>query len=238
MREIKKILIIIITITLICTLSACNVQNIITGSNSVTFNFQKDMQGWKAGFADLPVDYDKDFYELGFKQANIPVKDNKDKGILLKGNNHSDDLFMYITKKIDSKYGLKPNTTYKLNIAFDIATNVPGGMMGVGGSPGASVYVKAGATNVEPKAEKNEDGYYRMNIDKANQGESGKDMVVLGNIEKIDSQDKSFQYKHFETIFQAKTNDKGEGWIIIGTDSGFESLAELYFTNIKLTLIK
>lgn len=234
----KKILMLLSTMSLMFTLCACNVQDIIEESPSVTFNFEKDIQGWNGGFADLPVDYDKNFYELEFKQTTIPVQNNKDKGILLKGNNHSDDLFMYITKKFDKKYGLQPNTTYKVNIAFDMATNVPGGMMGVGGSPGSSVYVKAGATNVEPKAEKYTDGYYRMNIDKANQSQSGKDMVVIGDLEKVDSEDDSFQYKHFETTFQVNTNEKGEGWTIIGVDSGFESLSEIYFTNIRLTLTR
>lgn len=77
-----------------------------------------------------------------------------------------------------------------------------------------------------------------MNIDKANQSESGKDMVVIGNVEKIDSEDESFQYKHFETEFRVTTNEKGEVWILIGIDSGFESLSQFYFSNIELTLAK
>lgn len=32
----------------------------------IGYNFNKSEEGWKAGFADLPVDYNPDIYELGY----------------------------------------------------------------------------------------------------------------------------------------------------------------------------
>lgn len=144
----------------------------------------------------MPIN-NEDFYELKFKHANIPVEGKNDKGLFLQDNNHSDDLFMYITRKFYKNLGLIPNTTYKVDLSFDMATNVPGEMMGIGGSPGSSVYVKAGAVNAEPKPE-DKNRYLRMNIDKANQSQSGKNMIVLDDITKIctenkNSTDESFQ---------------------------------------------
>ncbi|MCY6356529.1 hypothetical protein [Clostridium sp. ZS2-4] len=204
---------------------------------STTFKFTENNEGWTGDFSDLPIN-NEDFYELKFKHANIPIEGKNDKGLLLQGNNHSDDLFMYITRKFDKNIGLIPNTTYKIDLSFDIATNVPGETMGIGGSPGSSVYVKAGVVNVEPTSQA-KNGYLRMNIDKANQYQSGKNMIVLGDIAKICSEnknsiDESFQYKHFTASFEITTNKNGEAWIIIGTDSGFEGLTELYYTNINV----
>lgn len=236
-RTIKKSLLIFLSGVLIFSLVGCSENNKAKDSNSILFNFEKGVEGWSGDFADLPIDYDKELYELEFKHENIPMKDKKHKGLLLKGHNRSDDLFMYISRKFNKEEGLEPNTKYNVNLSFDMATNVPGGMMGIGGSPGASVYVKAGVTNVEPKSEE-KDGYFRMNIDKNNQSTSGKDMIVLGNVEKTDSQDESYQYKSFEGTFQIVTNENGEAWAIIGTDSGFEGLTELYYTNIKFEFNK
>ena len=202
--------------------------------NSRTFTFDKDEQGFKGGFADLPVNYNQDIYTLDFKQASIPIKDKSDKGLMLKGHNRSDDLFMYISKKFSQKDGLRPNTKYNVVLSFDVATNVAGGGMGIGGSPGESVFVKAGIINKEPVVE-NINGIKTINVDKGIQSNSGKEMQVLGNIQKLKSNDTTYEYKHFENKFKVITNDKGEAWVIIGTDSGFEGLTEIYITNIKLT---
>jgi hypothetical protein len=200
----------------------------------VTFTFSKDVEGWTGDFADYSTEINKEDLELDFKQSDVPVQGKTDKGLMVKGHNRSDDLFMFITRKFGSGDGLKPNTSYKVDLSFDLATKEAGGMMGIGGSPGGSVYMKAGAVNVEPRSEKNKDNFYAVNFDKGNQAEGGKDMTVLGNIEKTDSSDETYQYKPFQKSFEVKTNDKGEAWVIIGTDSGFEGLTQIYYTNIKI----
>lgn len=236
-NSIKKVFIIFLSSILIFSLASCSGNKIGKNSGSVSFNFEKGVEGWSGNFADLPVDYDKDLFETEFKHANIPIQDKKHKGLLIKGHNRSDDLFMYITRKFKEKQVLQPNTKYTVDLSFDIATNVPANMMGIGGSPGSSVYVKAGVINIEPKVEE-KNGYFRMNIDKANQSKSGEDMVVLGTIDKVNSQDDSYQYKQFKKTFQITTNENGEAWVIIGTDSGFEGLTKLYYTNIKIDFNK
>jgi len=199
-----------------------------------TFTFAKDEQGFKGGFADLPVNYNPYIYTLAFNQASVPIKDKLDKGLMLKGHNRSDDLFMYVSKKFSIRDGLRPNTKYTVLLKFDLATNVAGGGMGIGGSPGASVYVKAGIINKEPLVD-DINGMKIINVDKGIQANGGTEMQVLGNIEKTESTDDSFEYKHFENNIVVTTNDKGEVWLIIGTDSGFEGLTQIYLTNIKLT---
>ena len=74
-----------------------------------------------------------------------------------------------------------------------------------------------------------------INVDKGIQANGGKEMQVLGNIEKINSTDDTYEYKNFQNKIDVTTNAKGEAWLIIGTDSGFEGLTDIYITNIKLT---
>ena len=71
--------------------------------------------------------------------------------------------------------------SYLARFNVEIATNVPSGCIGVGGAPGESVWVKAGATTVEPVAI-DQGGQLRMNIDKGNQSNGGANAVVLGNV--------------------------------------------------------
>ncbi|MDG0870361.1 hypothetical protein [Candidatus Lucifugimonas marina] len=139
--------------------------------SEISFNdkFETGPDGWVVGFADLPVDWSDELYELNsdFKQMPEGLDGN---GIYIQGHNRSDDLFMYLTKEVT---GLKPNTSYEVTIAIDLATNVPGGMMGIGGSPGDSVYVKAGASTNEPTISEDNIGHLRISIDKGNQASHG-----------------------------------------------------------------
>ena len=204
----------------------------------VTYNFHLDSEGWVARFADLPADHDPAFYQLASSHQPLP-SGLPGYGLYIQGDNHSDDLFMFFKKHVE---GLQPNTVYQLSILIDLATNVPAGFSGIGGSPGESVYVKAGATMAEPLVMTDNQGWLRMNIDKGNQSQGGKDMVVLGNIAhpaleadsggeyKIKTLDETGQY------FEAVTDGNGTLWFIVGTDSGFEGLTTLYYSQISFSL--
>lgn len=199
--------------------------------------FDSDNKGWSGGFADYP-EGEEEFYELEYKRISLPNEINSNKkGLYLSGNNHSDDLFMYIKKKIDTFYKLKPNTFYNIVFDFDIATNTPAGAVGVGGAPGEGVTVKAGATIVEP-AQVIRDGEYRMNIEIGSQANAGKDVIVLGNLAKLNGVDFSYELKNFknEDPFTVQTDEKGELWLIIGTDSGFEATTSIYIPRIKVLI--
>ncbi|TFE25979.1 copper amine oxidase N-terminal domain-containing protein [Cohnella luojiensis] len=209
----------------------------VRDSITVSYNFSEGNDGWKGDFADLPVDYNKDIYELQYARELLPLGDaNKTNyGLKLKGVNRSDDLFMFLTRKVDD---LKPNTAYQVKLDFGMYTSESGGMMGVGGSPSEAVKVKAGVINKEPAAIQKDDGgslYYRMNIDKGIQSESGADAKVLGDITKPDSGKEGYQRVNFSYSAAVTTNAKGDLFLLIGTDSGYEGLTTLYFDDIKLT---
>ena len=207
-------------------------------AQTYNFTFETDNEGWLVDYADYPVSSASDsisFYELLNSHSALPLSIIPGQyGIKIRGNNHSDDLFMFLKKKIT---GLNPNTTYKVNYNIDIASNAPTNAAGVGGSPGEGVVVKAGATIIEPRKVVNA-GTYRMNIDKANQDLPGPDMDTVGNIG-VDDTTTVYHLIHRNNTthpFQVTTDATGELWLVIGTESGYEAVTELYYANINVRL--
>lgn len=188
--------------------------------------------GWLGDFADYPVG-EEVFYELQAKRASLPAELNTNKmALLLTGNNHSDDLFMFMKKQID---GLQANKMYNINFEVDFATNAAAGGLGIGGSPSASVYFGMGASPLEPQKIKDADNFYKMNVNKINQAQNGKDMIVVGDISN-GLEDYKYKMVKRSGSFKAQSDSNGKLWLIIGTDSGFEGTTSLYYTHIKTTL--
>ena len=63
-------------------------------------------------------------------------------------------------------------------------------------------------------------------------------MCIRDSIEGEDVKYQLIKRTNSQTPFSAKANDKGELWLIVGTDSGFEGLTTLYYTQIKASLTK
>jgi heat shock protein HslJ len=202
------------------------------------YTFEDSPDGWSHGFADLPADADPQFYQLDGGRRALPGE-LVGGGYNLRGDNHSDDLFMFL--KVQAG-GLEPNTTYDVKFLVDLATAVPEGLMGIGGSPGESVYLKVGASSIEPSAVEDGSGYLRMNIDKGQQAQGGADMIVLGHIAYASdsaADGGEWQMKSLDSTeqpFSIITDDSGQVWFIIGTDSGFEGLTDVYFDAISISL--
>ncbi len=113
-------------------------------------------------------------------------------GIYIQGHNRSDDLFMYLKRRADS---LVPMASHEVAVTVELATNATLGLFGIGGSPGESVFVKAGASTVEPATLIDRIGHYRMPIDKGNQARSGTQMVVIGDLAHPDVSDSEYRIK-------------------------------------------
>lgn len=202
-------------------------------------SFESDNEGWITGFADLPVDWTDDLYELAteFRQLPDGLEGN---GIYIQGHNRSDDLFMFLTKKITD---LKPNTNYEIHLAINIAANVPAAMMGIGGSPGESVYVKAGASTDEPTISSDDIGHLRISVDKGNQASHGSEMFSIGNVANFEVVGSEYKIKTLDNTGRTVTvssDDSGQLWLIVGTDSGFEGLSTFYYSAIEyhLTIVE
>ncbi len=203
------------------------------------YTFEEDQQGWVTGFADLPADSDPAFYELESGWSELP-SGLEGNAIYLSGHNHSADLFMYLKTQIN---GLKPGTTYQVLFSFEMASDTPEGLMGIGGSPGESIYVKAGAVDYEPEAIEAPDGHLRMNIDKGNQASEGEHMINLGTLANPNIDLDTYTGEEYalmtldsqERVFTVTADNNGVVWVIAGTDSGFEGPTKVYYDKIGFT---
>lgn len=199
------------------------------------WNFPSDAMGWEGDFADYPVGREE-FMQLEFDYEPLPAPLDTTRGaLMLSGMNTSDDLFMFMKRKIT---GLQPGTVYNATFTVQFASNVPDDRVGIGGPPGESVWIKAGATATEPEKVVDDMDYYRMNIDKGGQSQGGEDMIVIGDF----SNDTDQQVYTLKTVtndeqsFSVMPDDAGELWLIIGTDSGFEGTTTIYYNSIKVEL--
>lgn len=202
---------------------------------SAFFDFEQSGSEFVPIFADYPDQEDvNDFYEFQHSYGEVPIP-KAGKGIFISGSNHSDDLFMGYVKKLE---GFAAGETYRFSVSFKLATNIEGGLVGAGGAPGESVTVKCGIVSIEPKAI-NESGYFRMNIDTGSQSNGGKNMTVVGDMAKTkNNHPGEYEFNEFSAEFDTMANEDGEVYLIIGTDSGFESTTAYYLDDISVTWSK
>ena len=200
-----------------------------TDTLTFTFDFRRGPQGFVAGFADYPPG-NADFYELTSDYRPLPSPLATDSALFISGVNRSADLFMFFKGPVD---GLLPGARYDVTVSVEIATDVPAGCFGVGGAPGESVWVKAGATAVEPLAVR-DGAYLRMNIDIGNQSAGGSQGVVLGDVansrrcdEPRQWERKSFAGRPVPASIEIPVS--GRAWLLFGVDSGFEARTGIYF---------
>ena len=218
--------------------SCCKTDNNKTLTGMIfTDEFTAGTDGWIGDFADYPTDpAQTPMYQLEFTHAFLPDPLNTSDGALKQsGINRSDDLFMFIKKKIT---GLEPNRNYTVDLKVDFASNAADNMMGVGGAPGEDVTIKAGAVSIEPiKIANTIENYYRMNIDKSNQSQSGIDMKVIGNFANgSDLNVYKIKQLNTSTPLNVRANQQGEIWLVIGTDSGFEGKTTIFYNSIQVTI--
>jgi len=198
---------------------------------TIRVDFRQSQQSWTSGFADYPVGQD-DFYELvsDYRPLEAPLSTDEN-ALYISGNNHSDDLWMYYKGRVA---GLDANRRYSVRFEVEIATRVPNGCFGVGGSPGEGVTVKAGASDVEPVSVV-EGADWRMNIDKGNQTNGGVNALVIGDVANSIpcGETPQWELKQLSSGMESisvTTDGSGNVWLFVGTDSGFEATTSIYYT--------
>jgi hypothetical protein len=221
--------------------SACGLDSDKSGISisSLVYDFNSELYGWQYGFSEYPVTPD-DSTVFEFKYAHTDRPSNlagSGKAIMISGNNKSDDLFMFLKKKIT---GLRPDADYTLSFTVEFASEANPANANIGGPTGENVFMKVGAADKEPKSIV-ENGHYVMNISKGNRNESGASMINVGN---ISAPQNATGYAlvvrsnatAYGVPFEVSTNSNGELWLIVGTDSSYKGVTTLYYTKINVVL--
>ena len=128
-------------------------------------------------FADYPAGSEGQL-QLESELALLPGPlDNTKPAFRVSGVNR-DDLLMFIYQSLR----LKPITEYAIVFTVQLASQYPENSIGIGGSPGASVFLKAGAKGEAPLLQEDAQGMIRIsNYDLGNQS-TEEDGLVLGSI--------------------------------------------------------
>lgn len=196
------------------------------------YDFAQGQQNWHAGFADYNV-AQADLFELDSGIKALPTGFNGT-GYMLTGHNRSDDLFMFLKRRIS---GLSPSTRYQARLKVSFLSPAGASCAGIGGAPGEAVYLHFGFADIEPKQVG-----YSLNVAKGNQGQDGANSKVQGNIAIADlpCDGSKFQTKTLTSStgssLQFTTQSDGSVWLFMGTESGFEGKTTLYYQKIILEL--
>lgn len=205
----------------------------------VSVDFARGAPGWVGDFADYPAGSEA-FYEL---EAGIaPLPDGLRGGataLRLRGNNHSDDLFLFARGPVD---GLVPGANYAVRVDLVIASAAPAGAVGIGGAPGESVWVKAGATTAEPTT-RVDAGFVLLDADKGNQSIGGANATVIGDVAVATTLDAPrFKLKRLpwgrRPPLGVTADATGRAWLFAGADSGFEGTTTTYLVRLKARFVR
>lgn len=220
--------------------SRCNAENEF--SQQFAWSFQMGQAGFAPLFADVPENADPS-YELDAQWVRVDAPLDSRAGIRLSGHNRSDDLAMLVKAPV---HGLVPNGLYRVELDAEFASNVPTGCAGAGGSPGDSVYVKLGASTVEPEALPQDEGtetMLRLNIDYGIQSQPGDDALVVGTLatsaDCSNGPQVAWSLRDYSTRgmpFRARADEQGRLWVLAGIDSAFEGYTALYVTGLRVRL--
>lgn len=201
-----------------------------------TFDFAQGNGGWLAGFADYTPSTAPSDVVTEIRSLPAPFSGS---ALYLAGTNRSDDLFIYTKTQVT---GLVAGAAYRASVQVEFATDVPAGCVGVGGAPGESVWIIAAASSSEPLTVFNGTDY-RVNINRGNQSQSSTQGLVLGNIANsvTDCGPRRWENKTVATPAPSPlivtADERGALWVLVGMDSGFESLSRIYLRRVTVRLI-
>ena len=214
-------------------LTACGGNSLDEQTPQILTTFSSSVDGWQGAYADYDTATEPTDVVWQTRALPAPLSGN---AYYTGGTNRSDDLFIYSKKKFG---GYQPSSQYKLSFEIEIVTNQSSGCFGVGGSPGESVYVVAGAAATEPKTVL-ADGSYVVNLERGNQATPGPASQVLGNVANTvpDCGPQVYQPKILKSAapLTVKSDASGAIWVYFGIDSGFEAKSTVFYKSIKVSV--
>src|SRR5262249_35996929 len=211
---------------------------------SINFDFRQGALGWRAGFADYSTFTNPDTFEFRAEIRSLPPElQPKGTGFYIQGHNRSDDLFMFLKRKLGPTDGVVAGQKYQVYFTIVFGSNAQSNCIGAGGSPGESVGLKAGGSSIEPLAVLDASSTWRMNVNKGDPLAPGE--LVASTVGSIANGTPcnpqpppyvSLTRNHLHRTL-ATANSDGELWLLLGTDSGFEGLTGMYYQSVNVLLV-
>ncbi|MGB7161095.1 MAG: hypothetical protein WBD40_23750 [Tepidisphaeraceae bacterium] len=228
-------------------LDAGDGENVIDRQVILSWDFRNGEQGWESGFADydafsflpdgkgnLVKVEDVERYELQSGLRPLPAETGVvGSGLFLSGINLSDDLVMYLTRRLMVEDGLVKNQAYTADFTIEFASALRRGLFG------GLDYLKAGAAS-RALERLIIDGSYRLNYDKGNQAQGGTEVSLVGDTTNgagpSDPGGWRIVTRHHRHTHPVRTDVAGKIWLFVGTESTFESGTAYHYASISVIL--
>jgi hypothetical protein len=226
----------------IATAQAGNVPaGVAATPRTYSYSFHSDEQGWSADKAEWSPATPEHEMKFVHSLAPLPAGAGSGKGFFFQAQNGSDDVYMFLKRRLEPADGIVPNQRYAVQTSVTFWSDSSADCFGAGGSPGGSVYVKAGASTLEPTVSLDErTNYHVVRLKKGQQGNGGTEAAVIGTVDNGVPCDDDRRWvkvtRSSNTPLEVTANDKGSLWLNVGTDSGYEGLNQLYYSQISTTL--
>lgn len=217
------------------------------------WDFAEGDQGWIGdfsdfGFKDRPNDGPPATFSA--EKGITPIRDggalDGTRGYRLAATNRSDDVFMYLTRRVGREAGVEALANYRAEFTIEFASEDASGLVGTGGAPAESVTMKAGGVGYQPVGFNDEiTGRWVLNVKKSSQqGQTASD-DDLTNVGDISNGSHNVYPDVFRRVVRSvshanpiTSSSDGNLWIIVGTDSGFEGRTTLYYLSITVRLTR
>jgi hypothetical protein len=201
------------------------------------FSFNATQEGWEAVYSDYALGQEQGI-QFGHRIADLPAPLTPGRGYLLSSKNESDDVWMFIYREVTD---LAPSRGYRIDISLRAATNGGRQCVGIGGSPGESVTIKAGGVSIRPETRIERGNYVTVNFDKGVQTVGSQNVPVIGDFTSNSPTCTNIAYETKSLMTPANgavvtTDARGSLWLVVGTDSGFEGLTAIYYLSISAQL--
>jgi len=211
---------------------------------TLSFDFSQTNQAFEINTANHQVEHPLNHFIIA-ELTQLPSPYEYRKGIEFSWNNYNQDIKGFIKKKIT---GLSPNSKFTIEFSVNILSFMSEECIGVGGSPGKDVTVKASLLEQEPLKYIDNSGLfptYRVDINENLFG--GDDVNYLGHIglpvacdDVFLHQDPVWEIKHLtnEDNIIFSSNASGEAWLYVSVDSGVGGTQKVYIAQANVDVIE
>ena len=206
-------------------------------SKTYAYDFSSSDQGWIADVSDYkPAQANSLELESGIRP--LPEGTAPGNGFYMHGHNRSDDLFMFLKRRLGPEDGIVAGRRYAVQSTVSLWSNEPD-CIGSGGGGGGAEFLKAGASTAEPTIFLSDRGRYEVTLNKGEQARSGTESTKIGTAANgRDCGDYTWTLVTHtsSTTLTVQADATGHLWLNAGTDSGYEGINQFYYSSIATTL--
>jgi len=198
------------------------------------FQFATSGEAWESGVVDYPAADEAAVGFLGDRRPRPAESGSTDLALYLRGDNVSNDLFMYWSRRYA---GLFPEQTYSVTIDLEYLSDASRDCTT---GPGPVTWLKLGLAGVEPLRFLDQDNWYRLSLDKGQQGQGSATTVVLGDIRNnragctAGAPYTAWARQTLPEALVVRASAEGTVWIIVGTESAFAGPHDIYLSRLRL----